>query len=47
MAREAREAAIARGETPPSAKRVIPTGSCYAYAPGSAVVTRMQDQAEE
>jgi hypothetical protein len=46
-AREAREAAIARGETPPSAKRVIPVGSCYAYAPGSEVVTRMQDQAEE
>jgi len=46
-AREAREAAIARGETPPPAKRAVPIGSCYAYAPDSPVVARMQEQAEE
>lgn len=46
-ARAAREEAIARGETPPPLKRVVPIGSCYAYAPESPVVTRMQDQAEE
>jgi hypothetical protein len=45
--REAREAAIARGETPPAAKRAVPLGSCYAYAPGSEVVRRLEDQAEE
>ncbi|WP_237213878.1 DUF2889 domain-containing protein [Falsiroseomonas oryziterrae] len=46
-ARAAREAAIARGETPPPAKRAVPIGSCYAYAPDSPVVMRMQEQAEE
>lgn len=46
-ARAAREAAIARGETPPPAKRAVPIGSCYAYAPDSPVVTRLQEQAEE
>ncbi len=46
-AREAREAAIARGETPPPARRAVPIGSCLAYAPDSEVVRRLQDQAEE
>jgi hypothetical protein len=46
-AREAREAAIARGETPPSAKRVLAINSCYAYAEGSAVVRRHEEVAEE
>jgi hypothetical protein len=46
-ARAAREAAIALGESPAPLKRVVPIGSCYAYAPESPVVTRMQDQAEE
>lgn len=46
-AREAREAAIARGETPPPARRAVPVGSCYAYAPDSEVVRRLEDQAEE
>lgn len=46
-AREAREAAIARGEHPPSARRVLPIGSCHAYAPDSPVVTRMSEVAEE
>ena len=46
-AREAREAAIARGEAPPPAKRAVPIGSCYAYAPDSPVVLRESDPAEE
>lgn len=46
-AREAREAAIARGETPPPSRRAVPIGSCHAYAPDSPVVTRMAEQAEE
>ena len=46
-ARAAREAAIARGEAAAPAKRAVPIGSCYAYAPDSPVVTRMQEQAEE
>ena len=46
-AREAREAAIARGETPPPARRAVPVGSCHAYAPDSVVVRRMQEVAEE
>jgi hypothetical protein len=46
-ARLAREAAIARGETPPPGRRAVPVGSCYAYAPDSPVVARLQDQAEE
>jgi hypothetical protein len=46
-ARAAREAAIARGETPPPARRAVPLGSCYAYAPDSPVVRRMEEQAEE
>lgn len=46
-ARAAREAAIARGETPPPGKRAVPIGSCYAYAADSPVVRRMEDQAEE
>jgi hypothetical protein len=43
----AREAAIARGETPPSAKRVLPINSCHAYAEDSEVVRRHRDEAEE
>jgi len=46
-AREAREAAVARGETPPPAKRAVPIGSCLAYAPDSEVVRRLEEQAEE
>ena len=46
-AREAREAAIARGEAPPPSRRAVPIGSCYAYAPDSPVVTRIAEQAEE
>lgn len=46
-AREAREAAIARGETPPLARRAVPIGSCLAYAPGSVVVERLQAEIEE
>jgi hypothetical protein len=46
-ARAAREAAIARGETPPPARRAVPIGSCYAYAADSPVVARLQEQAEE
>jgi hypothetical protein len=45
--REAREAAIARGETPPPARRSVPLGSCLAYAPDSEVVKRLEGQAEE
>jgi hypothetical protein len=46
-AREAREAAIARGEAPPPARRVLPINSCYAYAEGSEVVRRAEEAAEE
>jgi hypothetical protein len=46
-AREAREAAIARGETPPPTRRVLPINSCYAYAEGSEVVRRHAEVAEE
>lgn len=46
-AREAREAAVARGETPPPARRAIPLNSCHAYAEGSEVVRRMRQEAEE
>jgi hypothetical protein len=46
-ARAEREAAIARGEKPPPAARVLPLNSCYAYAEGSEVVRREQAQAEE
>jgi len=46
-AREARDAAIARGEAPPPARRAVPIGSCYAYAPDSEVVRRLEDAAEE
>ncbi len=38
--REAREAAIARGETPPPPVRTVPVGTCYAYAPDSEVTKR-------
>jgi hypothetical protein len=46
-AAEARAAAIARGEAPPPAKRVLPINSCYAYAEGSEVVRRHREVAEE
>jgi len=46
-AREDRAAAVARGETPPSAKRTLPVGSCFAYAPDSEVVRRHEQAAEE
>ena len=46
-ARLAREAAIARGETPPPAKRAVPIDSCLAYAAEGPVVARMRDPAQE
>jgi hypothetical protein len=46
-ARAAREAAIARGESPPPARRAVPLGSCHAYAPDSEVVRRLLEEAEE
>jgi hypothetical protein len=42
-----RAAAIARGESPPPARRAVPIGTCLAYAPDSPVVKELQDQAEE
>ncbi|MGG5817228.1 DUF2889 domain-containing protein [Falsiroseomonas sp. HW251] len=47
QAREAREAAIARGETPPPSRRAIPIGTCLAYAADSPVVKRLKDEAGE
>ena len=46
-AREARETAIARGESPPTARRAIPLNTCHAYAEGSEVVRRLRQEAEE
>ncbi|WP_372621001.1 DUF2889 domain-containing protein [Falsiroseomonas sp.] len=46
-ARAEREAAVARGETPPPYRRSLPIGSCLAYAADSEVVKRAQAQAEE
>lgn len=46
-ARAEREAAIARGETPPPLPRSLPVGSCLAYAPDGEVVRRALAQAEE
>jgi hypothetical protein len=43
----AREAAIARGETPTTRPRTLPLNSCYAYAEGSEVVRRHKERAEE
>jgi hypothetical protein len=45
-ARAEREAALARGETPPPARRAVPIGSCLAYAPDSEVVKRLEEPAE-
>jgi hypothetical protein len=46
-ARAEREAAIARGETPPPFRRTLPVNSCFAYAEDGPVVRRHQEQAEE
>lgn len=45
-AAEAREAAIARGETPPPYRRPVPLGSCFAYAEDSPVVARLQSEGD-
>lgn len=46
-AAEARAAALARGDSPPAARRAVPLNSCFAYAEEGEVVHRLRQEAEE